>query len=261
MIVKTVESLYNKNYSKMTDNDLYIFDYVMKNVPIVSRISITDLSKELAISKSTISRFTQKIGFSGFSEFKYFLAESLNHPENDKEEKIVEIVMDDIQGTYKLFKQSDLKNIVKKLYEAPDIFCYGTGWGQKTALEDLRRNMIVLNKYTIEISASTELEMISRAANENDVLIIASLSGNVSNVEDQLNIFKSRGAIIVAITSIQASRLARIANYTIYFQTTAIPYKNDELISFLPVNQVTNMLFLEYFEYVRDLEATVNKES
>lgn len=60
----------------------------------------------------------------------------------------------------------------------------------------------------------------------------------------------------MAVTSIQASLLARIANYTIYFQTTATPFRNDEMVSFLPVSQVTNMLFLEYFDFVRkqDLE-------
>lgn len=71
--------------------------------------------------------------------------------------------------------------------------------------------MIVCNKYTVEISAYTEHEMISRAANERDELI-------------------------GAITSIQASLLARIAQYTIYFQTSSIPYKNDEMVSFLPVS-------------------------
>lgn len=70
--LKSIESLYNENYSKMSENELYIFDYVMKNIAPISRISITDLSKELAVSKSTISRFTQKIGFSGFSEFKFY---------------------------------------------------------------------------------------------------------------------------------------------------------------------------------------------
>ncbi|MFL2136875.1 hypothetical protein ACEN33_10775 [Ruoffia sp. FAM 24228] len=54
-------------------------------------------------------------------------------------------------------------------------------------------------------------EMISRAANESDVLIIA-------------------------ITSSQARLLTRIAKYTIYFQTITIPYKNDEMVSFLPVS-------------------------
>ena len=72
-------------------------------------------------------------------------------------------------------------------------------------------------------------EMISRAVNESDVLIIA-------------------------ITSSQARLLARIAQYTIYFQTSSIPYKNDEMVTFLPVSLVTNMLFLRYFDYVRKLE-------
>lgn len=252
--MKSIESLYNENYSNLSENELYIFDYVMKNTRAVSRISITDLSNNLAVSKSTISRFTQKIGFSGFSEFKFYLTDLKNNPKGIEKEKSVEMVMDDIEATYKLFNQANVEGIIAEIYNANHIFCYGTGWGQKNALDDLRRSMIICNKYTVEISAHTELEMISRSAQENDVLIIASLSGDVSSFENELNIFKSRGAKIIAITSIQASLLARIAQYTIYFQTISIPYKSDEMVSFLPVSLVTNMLFLEYFDYVRKLD-------
>lgn len=252
--MKSIESLYNKNYSNLSENELYIFDYIMKNTEAVSRISITDLAKQLSVSKSTISRFTQKIGFSGFSEFKFYLTDVTNNPKDLEKETSVEMVMGDIEATYKLFNQADVEGIIADIYKARNVFCYGTGWGQRNALDDLRRSMIVCNKYTVEISAHTELEMISRAANESDVLIIASLSGNVSSFEDELNIFKSRGAKVIAITSIQASLLARIAQYTIYFQTSSIPYKNDEMVSFLPVSLVTNMLFLKYFDYVRKLE-------
>lgn len=84
------------------------------------------------------------------------------------------MVMDDLEATYKLFNQANVEAIISVLHRANAIFCYGTGWGQKNALDDLRRSMIVCDKYTIEISARTELEMISRSAKENDVLIIAS---------------------------------------------------------------------------------------
>lgn len=259
--MKSIESLYNKKYHKMSQNDLYIFDYVMRYVEKVSRISITELSKELAVSKSTISRFTQKIGFSGFSEFKFFLLDTLQNPESDRTEKSVDRVMDDMEATFKLFKQANLQGIVEALYYANDIFCYGTGWGQKTALDDLRRSMILCNKYTVDISARTELQIISRAVTDKDVLIIASLSGDVSSIEDELNIFKSRGAVIIAITSIQASLLARIADYTIYFQTLAIPYYKEDMVSFLPISQVTNLLFLEYFDFIRKEDLDLIEDS
>lgn len=249
--LKSIESLYNEHYTHLSENELYIFDYVMKNMSMVSRISITDLAKKLSVSKSTISRFTQKISFSGFSEFKFYLTDALKSPSSSKKEKSIEHVMIDLAATYKLFNQADVQAIIQKIYTAHDIFCYGTGWGQRNALDDFRRSMLLCNKYTNEISAHTELEIVSRSAQENDALIIASLSGNVESIEKELNIFKSRGAVIIAITSIQASLLARIADYTIYFQTTSIPYNNNDMVSFLPVGQVTNMLCLEYFDFIR----------
>ena len=71
--MRPIENIYNNFYSKLTENEIYIFDYIMKHSQKVRKMSITELATILAVSKSTISRFTQKIGFSGYAEFKFYL--------------------------------------------------------------------------------------------------------------------------------------------------------------------------------------------
>ena len=67
-----LDVLINKYYEKLNSNDLYILNYI-KNNPETSDVNITLLSKMCNSSTASILRMTKKLGFSGYSEFKYFL--------------------------------------------------------------------------------------------------------------------------------------------------------------------------------------------
>ena len=55
-----------------------------------------------------------------------------------EKETSVELVVDDIEATYKLHNQADVEGIIADVYKARYVFCYRTGWGQRNALDDLR---------------------------------------------------------------------------------------------------------------------------
>lgn len=252
--MKSIENIYNDNYQKLTENEIYMFDYIMKNNQTVPKMSITELAQILSVSKSTISRFTQKIGFSGYAEFKFYLNNELNSSIYDNEIDAIEHLKLDTQATFDMFDQTFTKPIVESIHDADNVFLYGTGWAQKNALNDFRRSILLNNKFSIDISAPLELKMASTSVKPGDVLIIASFSGNVSSIERELKVFKSKGAIIIAITEMKTSLLASLSDFKIYFQTTKIAYQHEDFASMLPIHQATGLLCVAYFEFVRDLE-------
>lgn len=251
--MQTLDELYNEHYHELTDNDIYIFDYVMKHYDEISNMSITQLAKKISISKSTILRFTQKIGFSGFSEFKYYLSDysrlmkSVDNTEDSKQ-----VLMKDIETSSNLYQNSNIEEIIEVIYHCNNLFCYGTGWGQKNVINDFKRNLVVCHKIAIEISAATELAIMSTSIKEGDVLLIISLSGNVSNIEKEIMAFKSRGAVIIAITRIGDSLLAKLSDHTIYFSSTGLQFRGKEVVSFTPIHYVVSLLFYDYFDYYKN---------
>lgn len=64
-----LEMLINKHYDDLNENDLSTLHYIIVHKKKCLNMSITDLSTYCNISKSSILRTTQKLGFSGFSEF------------------------------------------------------------------------------------------------------------------------------------------------------------------------------------------------
>lgn len=76
-----LEELVNANYNKLNENDLLIWSYIQKHKKECSEIAIEELAGKCCISRTTISRFTQKLSFHGFREFKIHLKMEY---ENDK---------------------------------------------------------------------------------------------------------------------------------------------------------------------------------
>lgn len=252
--MRPIENIYNEFYKQLTENEIYIFDYIMKHSSAVRRMSITELATILAVSKSTISRFTQKIGFSGFAEFKFYLNNEADNQHGDSEIDPIGQLEADTKDTFKMFRHTQIEPIVESINDADNVFLYGTGWAQKNALNDFRRSILLNNKFSIDISAPLELKIASASIKPGDVLIVASFSGNVESVEGELRIFKSKGAILIAVTEMHTSLLATLADYTIYFKTTRFDYKEEAFASMLPIHQAANLLASAYFEYVRKQE-------
>jgi len=80
-----LEELVNNNYDKLNENDLYIWKYICSNKRECRRMSIDELAKKCNISRTTISRFTQKLSLEGFGEFKVRLKLEFDENDNIKE--------------------------------------------------------------------------------------------------------------------------------------------------------------------------------
>jgi len=53
----------------LNKTDRGLFDHVVKNMSDVSQMSIQKLAKAMFVSTTTIFRFTQKLGFAGYTDF------------------------------------------------------------------------------------------------------------------------------------------------------------------------------------------------
>lgn len=72
----TLEELITKHQKALGDLDKTILRYVLDNKKEVQQLGITELATATYTSKSTVLRLVRKLGFAGFSEFKYFLKTS-----------------------------------------------------------------------------------------------------------------------------------------------------------------------------------------
>lgn len=246
-----LEVLVNQHFHELNENDLQILSYVMKHKNKCQTMPIVELAQTTLTSKSSIVRLAKKLGFSGFSEFKYSLKNDSDKTQRDKAQvNFSSLQSEDNKATAKLFNQTDVVPILKEIYSAKRIFCYGTGWGQRDVLSDFRRNMVPLEKFLILLSAQRELQMAAASTiTEDDLLIVLSLSGDIQEVKDEMTMLKLKEIPILSITNLRNNNLASMATHNLYFQATPISLKGEDIFSFLPLFQVTDSLFRTYLDF------------
>lgn len=249
-----LEDIINKKYDSLNDNERSIVSYILQNKSDIQNISITELAKVCHTSRSTILRLAQKLGFSGFVEFKYSVRSSIeiDLSGSNKQENLIDKLMDDIQMTNKLYNQTNVKIIMKTLFESKRIFSYGTGWVQLNALNDFHRNIMLSGKTSMILQSKTELELLMSDFKPDDLLIIISKSGDNQSISNIIRELAINNIPVLSITEFKKNELATKTNYNLYFQSSEFYDKyreNPNKKTFVTLNLLLDMLFRDYIIY------------
>lgn len=246
-----LEAIINKYYHELSENDLQILAVIVKNKLDIHKMTITELAKTTLTSKSTLLRLTKKLGFLGYSEFKYHLRNEKNKTiEESKNINFIDLQESDFQTTKKLFNQTDIEPILQSIHQANRIFCYGTGWGQRDVLSNFRRSLVPLGKFLVVLHSLKELELAMNASlTSNDLVLIVSFSGDIIASERLINLLVLKQVPILSITSLRNNKIASKSTFNLYFQTTPVMIEQEETYSFFPLYVTTDLLFRAYVDY------------
>lgn len=255
-----LQDLINKHYDKLTENDLETLQYVLNHIDACSNMSIMELAKACAMSKSSILRMTQKLGFSGYSEFKYSLKnEQLEMKEH---QNLFDIQVEEIEMTRKLFKQNQMEPVYQHIHEAETIYGFATGWGQKNAMEELSRNLIACDKKMFIIPAEREFDILLSRIKQNDLVMIISLSGDVTNIMNSVRQLSFRGVPTLSITSFKNNKLAELSTYNVYYESTKLGrYYGFEHRSFIGLFSILDLIYRGYLNFALEKERDDNEDT
>ena len=247
-----LQSLIHHHAHKLSDSDLIILQYVIENPNKVSELSIVDLAERVHSSKSTILRLAKKIGFSGYSEFKYFLRQEkqeISTQENKKQ--IFEKQRADIQRTLDYVQSVDLQPINELLHTSKIIYCYSTGFSQKKPLEEFAKLMLSLEKRVLILPNKTELDMAMPMITSEDCFIISSLSGETEDVKENLTTFATRNIPVIALTATGNNYFARHSTHHLNYYCTpfVLGQKQTEVTSLVTLHLLIDYMYRSYGIY------------
>lgn len=209
-----LESLIHQNQSVLSELDRSILHYIMTHRQQLDEMGIVAFAEQVHASKSSILRLTQKLGFSGYTEFKYFLRHeqlATIQPLNDK--TIFEKQIDDIKQTLAYMQSVDLLPINQLFEKSKTIYCYSTGFSQKKPLEEFSKMLLTMEKRVLILPNETELDMAMPMIRSDDCVIITSLSGETEKIKENLSTFEMRKIPVLTITAPGDNYFARHATY------------------------------------------------
>lgn len=246
------QALIHKHADVLTDNDYYILDYIERHPDEAKKMTIIALSDACMTSKSTILRLTQKLGFSGFSEFKYFLKE--HTVKEDTPSDLFELSRYDIDYTIQLFEEIDKRPIYELIDQSKTLYGFATGFGQENALRELKRYLFTSGKHLYHLPALTEFQMALKEMTEDDLVILISLSGDVNPILNDLKRLKAKGIPTLSITSFKNNHLAEHSSYHLYYQSMDLGIFNEhKQKSFIGLQVLIDLLFRGYLNFKKNV--------
>ncbi|BBN98855.1 MurR/RpiR family transcriptional regulator [Sporolactobacillus terrae] len=248
-----LEMLINKYYNNLNENDRLTLRYIINHKRECARMSITDLATYCNLSRSSILRMTKKLGFSGFSEFKYSLKSDITFNKLEKENYYQQLNMA-IETTLKRFRATDRLQIYHRIQMAEHIYAYGTGWAQRNAVLELKRNFLSCDRRIIDLTAKKEFEIARQYFTERDLLIIISLSGEIKEIIEDIRMLKFKHVPVLSITDsdFKNNELATLVPYNFYFQSINFSQRKNGNSIVNPTSLGTLFVLIDtlFFDYL-----------
>src|SRR6185437_5085610 len=191
-----------------------VAEAVLADIHAASRMSTRDLARRAAVSEPTVVRFARRVGCEGFTDLKLRLSEEFvtgrmfvqsRRPviSDDADAVAGQVYEGAAQALSLSFAQRDpvaLHRAAEVISRAERVLCMGTGGSSaNVALEAENR----LFRFDIRIGAIVDeyKQRVGAAiCTERDALLIFSVTGRPHALRDCVDIARSAGAHVIAVT-------------------------------------------------------------
>lgn len=219
-----IEHMINSNSAQLNENDIHILNIILENKEGLDKLTITEIARLANTSTTSIYRTVQRIGFSGFSEFKYYLKNlhTNNYGRSANVGTYKENLKHDLSMLLKNISDEEIEDICHAIYHAKNIYGYGTGWKQAALVKSLGNDFVYYGRNLTQIRTVTDLQNIVPILTKDDMVLIISLSGNTQELEVILKQMKVKGVQILAITPGTVNLLSSHATFSLYHTLGAV---------------------------------------
>ncbi len=217
------------NFKSMSVKQKKLATFILDNDDKLPDMTMRQLAAATDIGQPTIVRMLEKIGYGSFKEFQKDVLKA-QAPQLDfnnvkaHNSSALNIIQDDIMILAKMAQEMDfskLSNVVRIIKRANIIDVYGTD-NSSNAASELSGKLLHLGIKSRHYPDLFHQKVSAEHLSRRDVAIAFSISGETIAVIESIENANNNGAITIAVTSDENSRLADIANYTFVTPTIAV---------------------------------------
>ena len=243
--------------NKFTETEKYLIEFMDKNINAISEMSITELSNLANVSTTTIFRTVKKLGFNGFSEYKFNLISNIENKEyfNKIEERdrseIKNIISKNQQEVNNTINKLNIKSIydsINYLKKSNTILIFARGLSELVA-EELQVKFQLLDKRCDVYTDPNIIRKIAKKAKKEDCVLYVSLEGETKELVEASNTTLQNEIPSILITTNINSSLAKNCNIVIEgFKSSSSYFPDFEVRSRLSLNVISRIL-LDCYAY------------
>ena len=240
--------LVSENYDRLSKNDLKIYSYIMLDRNKFLSLNINQLAEELNLVPSSIVGFAKKLSLDGYSELRYIVKRS-KPSESSFDYNEIEYTKNDLLLTMTMMISLNLKDLFDDLDKAKHIYAIASGYTQKNAADELKRNFLTVDKMVYVIDKEVSDIMLEKIEKD-DVIFAFTLSGENKQMINFLDNLKTK-PILASITRLSNNTVAQKSDYNIPFVTHQV-FEYESRMNISPISQfyvVIDFIILKYISY------------
>lgn len=247
---------------RLSSSEARVAETIIADPKLVVELTINDLARVCGTSLSTVARFCQTLGYSGYREFRmevasavsreaaerdrFGLAESDINPDDSADEVLAKIAFHEvlaIQETVAGLDTAVLDGVVEAIDAARHVDLYGFGASGLTA-QDLQQKLTRIGIPAF-CSVDIHLALVSAALRSpTDVAIGVSHSGLTTETSHALSAARDAGATTVAITNSPESPIAELADFVLTTRARESSYRMGAMSSRIAQLALVDFLFV-----------------
>jgi len=245
-----------KLYPKFSVTERKIADFILKNPNKIIHSSINQLAEDLEVADSTVFRFCKRVGYKGYQAMKIALASEVVSPLQDIHEKVTEgdtvdtiatkVVrsnMKTLEDTLSILNEEQIQLAVDSMIGANTIEFFGSGGSSIIALDAYHK--LVRTGLKVHTVIDTHFQLMAASQmTEKDCAVFISHSGSSKDILHILNIVKSTGAKMIAITNYAKSPLSAAVDIPLYTVSDETEYRSEALSSRIAQLTIIDVLYV-----------------
>ncbi|SDJ06474.1 MurR/RpiR family transcriptional regulator [Natribacillus halophilus] len=227
--------LMEQNKNTFTKSEQKLHQYIMERFEDVLYQSLTEISIECKLGEATVLRFCRKLGFKGYQDFKFALAQELSSlQKTNNEETYIDKVRSNmtrvIEDTHELLDPDSLQEAIEKISNADEVIAYGISSSGIAGL-DMQNRLMRIGKNIEVVTDSHNQVFRSVSVTRKTVIIAISLTGSTKDIVDAVQEAKKNHATVIAITNYVKSPLTKYSDLALLTSAKENPLDSGSLVS------------------------------
>ncbi len=231
-----------ERYKNLSDNEKAVINYILK-CDDLNKLKLKNITQTLFLSSSTVIRACKKLGFDSFNEFKFSLInqnETETESINDSLGEVKDRIKGDLLKTLELLTEEKIDKFVNTIMESKRIYCIGYG-NSSMVTKELSRNLQLAGFWSLAPEEKYLIERIVEISDEDDLIIVVSLSGENESLNSRLLESKKNNVKIASITSYGGNNLEKLSDVCLYTHSSF--GKRKKIRSRLMLHTASNLVF------------------
>lgn len=246
---KDLMRLIQGKFSRLSKGQKLISAYILKSYDKAAFMTAAKLGRSVGVSESTVVRFANELGFSGYPKLQKALQELIKNKlttvqrlelskdfgsDEDALKGVLKADIENIRATLEKINPYTFEQVLNSIFQAKTIYIIGLR--SSTALSEFLGfylNVILQNVRVVSYGISDIFEQLINV-HEGDLVIGIGFPRYAAKTIDALDFSKARGATVVSLTDSLLSPLATKADYTLIAQSNMASFV-DSLVAPLSV--------------------------